>query len=79
MGISTELLIRRRQRELEAQETPVEVPSGDQLPDGYTLTSGRGGYYILHDSNGDVVEGPSNGKWQGEDGAIVGAIAHIAE
>lgn len=48
------------------------------LPEGYAVTHVAGGYYELTDPSGDVVEGPSNGKWQGKDGAARGAWEHVA-
>ena len=49
------------------------------LPPGYTTKKGRGSYYSLYDPDGELVEGPSNKKWQGEDGAAQGAWAHFKE
>ena len=44
----------------------------------YEITHIGGGYYELRSPDGDLVEGPSNGKWQGQDGALQGARAHQA-
>lgn len=50
---------------------PAVRPANDPeaLPPGYELEGGKGGYYTLKDPDGEVIEGPSNGKHQGEDGA----------
>lgn len=45
--------------------------SGD-LPPGYELTGGSGGYHGLRGPDG-VIEGPSNGKWQGAEAAAEAA------
>jgi len=87
MGISTHILIARRKREAEereaqrraeAREAPpesaLEIP--ETLPAGYTAEHVRGGYYELRAPDGSLVEGPSNGKWQGFDGAVAGAWVH---
>jgi hypothetical protein len=44
----------------------------------YEITHIGGGYYSLRSPDGELIEGPSNGKWQGQDGAIQGARAHRA-
>lgn len=46
-----------------------------ELPPGYTRTHTNGGYYEVRDADGEAVEGPSNGKFQGKDGAAEGAWA----
>jgi len=62
------------------EERPDNAASGVQrMPAGYTATHVNGGYYRLKAPNGSVVEGPSNGKWQGEDGAVQGAWAHLTD
>jgi hypothetical protein len=69
MGVSTKILIARRAR---------EAANLGKLPDGYTATNEGGGYYVVTAPDGSEVEGPSNGKFQGHDGAVDGARKHAA-
>ena len=53
--------------------------SGSALPDGYEIeAAGGGGYYHLFGPEAQLIEGPSNGKWQGKDAALKAAIDHAA-
>ncbi|MFW6089913.1 MAG: hypothetical protein ACODAB_09175 [Gemmatimonadota bacterium] len=52
------------------------APDPEALPDGYSATHVAGGYFRLRGPDGAVIDGPSNGKWQGKDGAAKGARAH---
>lgn len=91
MGVSTHILIARRERERAADEavraaeraattTETTDPRADPeaLPDGYTLSGGEGGYWALYRPDGVIVPGPSNGKWQGRDGAADAAWLDVA-
>lgn len=63
-------------------EAEDEEPSPEeQLPPGYSLEGGKGGYYILIGPDGERVEGPTgSGKWgPGVDKAIEGAAHHYEE
>lgn len=53
------------------------VGSNPELPPGYTIEGGQGGYYTVKDADGHIVPGPSNRKWQGADGAAQGAWTHF--
>lgn len=55
---------------------PDDSERNPTLPDGYAMNNEGGGYYMLWDAEGEVVPGPSNGKWQGADGAAQGAWTH---
>ena len=56
------------------------APSEDEeLPDGYTATHMSGGYFILTGPDGDEIPGPSNGKYQGLDAAVLAARARNQE
>lgn len=50
----------------------------EALPPGYTAEKSgpRSSYFILSGPDGSEVPGPSNGKWQGADGAAQGAWDH---
>jgi len=90
MGISSHILIARRERErarhTEATKAPAKAPAApvaikagsDGFPEGYKAKSTGGGYYVVTDPDGNKVVGPSNGKWQGKDGAQEGARNHAA-
>ena len=54
----------------------VKVGDSEELPEGYKLKKAKGGYFTVTGPDG-VVEGPSNGKWQGRDGAALGAWNHF--
>lgn len=58
--------------------TSTTTSSGTAMPDGYRYEAAKGGYgHLFH---GDVlIEGPSNGKFQGEAAAIAAAIEHAAK
>lgn len=51
---------------------------GPTLPDGYALEHVSGGYYQLFGPEGQLIEGPANGKWRGEDAALAAALDHAA-
>lgn len=52
-----------------------EEKGEDPFPEGYRYEKAGGGYGHLY--FGDVlIEGPSNGKWQGRDGALMAAKHH---
>lgn len=54
---------------------PEDKGGEDQFPEGYRYEKASGGYGYLY--FGDVlIEGPSNGKWQGRDGALMAAKHH---
>lgn len=84
MGVSTHILIARREREraadaaMRAAERANLQADPEALPAGYTLSGGEGGYWNLHRPDGEVVPGPSNGKWQGRDGASDAAWLDVA-
>lgn len=46
------------------------------LPDGYRVEHAGGPYHQLYGPDDQVIEGPSNGKWQGADVAIQAARDH---
>lgn len=85
MGRSTAILIARRRREESAREAkrrpeagaaaPLHGPA--EFPEGYRAVHAGGGYYHVHGPDGSMVEGLSNGKWQGLDGAAQGAWADV--
>ena len=54
----------------------VKVGSQEDLPKGYKAKKAKGGYFTVTGPDG-IVEGPSNGKWQGRDGAAQGAWNHF--
>lgn len=80
MGVSTHILVARRAREraAEAASRAAELRATRDLPYGYTLSGGEGGYWTLKDPSGVVVVGPSRGKWQGRDGATDAAWRDVA-
>lgn len=49
----------------------VDRPADDPevMPPDYTKTGGGGGFYEVFRPDGTRVDGPSNGKWHGADGA----------
>ena len=42
----------------------------------YEIRHGGGGYFWLRAPDDTLIEGPSNRKWQGRDGAALGAWNH---
>jgi hypothetical protein len=55
-----------------------QVAEGVGVLRDYTIKHTRGGYYTVAAPDGTEVPGPSNGKWQGKDGAVQGALAHAS-
>jgi hypothetical protein len=49
--------------------------AGDGFPEGYRYENAKGGYGHLYFGD-EIIEGPSNGKWQGEEAARAAAIDH---
>ena len=66
-------------RETPAPKTESQkVETGTGFPDGYRYEPAKGGYGHLY--HGDVlIEGPSNGKFQGEGAALAAAQEHAAK
>lgn len=66
---------------LEGGDEDEEPSPEEQLPPGYSLEGGSGGYYTLLGPDGEKVEGStSSGKWgPGVDKAIAGAAHHFEE
>lgn len=49
----------------------------ETLPGGYNRSGGQGGYYTLKGPDGEIIVGPSKGKWQGKDGTALAAWEHF--
>ncbi len=52
-----------------------KTDGGSSFPEGYRYEPAKGGYGLLYHGD-EVIEGPSNGKWQGEDAARAAAVDH---
>lgn len=62
-----------------AAEGEKKGDDGPQLPEGYTIEAAGGAYKHLYGPEGQLIEGPNNGKWQGEAAAAEAAIEHAAQ
>lgn len=58
-----------------APKQPAELGS-DGFPAGYRYEKAPGGYGYLYGPGEVVIEGPSHGKWQGKDAALMAAVHH---
>jgi len=60
------------------EPTPNTGDDTPTLPEGYEVEHAGAGYFFLMGPDGQAIEGPSNGKWQGRDAAIAAAIDHAS-
>lgn len=66
----------RPKRSRSRKQAPQASNGEATLPEGYGIDGGDGGYYVLRGPDGEVIEGPDNGRWHGQDGAIQAARTH---
>jgi len=61
---------------VDASDSGAKSGDGGAVPDGYVVEHAGGKYYRLLGPDGEVIEGPANGKWEGSGAAEQAARDH---